>query len=110
MLQVKEQSLLLPEQKTFLLSQGKHKTDSIENVNNTLITASDVMDRTYKELFQTVIKLTSLDDSTSEYHGDVDLNDYIILAASNVYSAHKMIDRILMDLNPGILKDGKFDD
>lgn len=93
---------LRPEQKTLLLPQGEYKRDSIDNLNKTLVVASDVTENVYTQLYGVIEHLTALDQECSQYHGDQDLNNEIIMAASMVNHIQRRIDQKLMDANPHI--------
>lgn len=102
MLQTKESLRLLPEQKTFLLPSGRYKADSLENMNQTLIKASDAMDLVYKQLYGTVTYLTKLDDECSKYQGNIEVNLKLIAMATMADQLGKKFDQLLTDANPGV--------
>jgi len=106
MLQTKEPIRLLPEQKTFLMPQGKFKVNSSENVNKTLIITSDTMNRIFSEIFDTITQLTNLDNECSDYQGDLAMNNDLIIAASAVYRVQNRADKKLVAANPNVLKGG----
>lgn len=89
MQQIKEPTRLLPEQKTFLLSQGKYKKNSHENMNNTLVIASDSMSRCYSDIFETITQLTNQD---------------LIIAAKALNRVQDRLDQNLIKANPYILQ------
>lgn len=93
---------LRPEQKTLLLPQGEYKRDSIDNLNKTLVVASDVTENVYNQLYGVIEHLTALDQECSQYQGDQDLNNEIIMAASMVNHIQHQIDLKLMNVNPHI--------
>jgi len=102
MLKTEEPLRLLPEQKMLLLPQGSYKRDSIDNLNKTLVIASDVEDNVYQQLYCTLEHLTALDDECSKYQGDMQLNNDIILCASLANHIQRRVDQKLMDANPHV--------
>lgn len=94
---------LTPELKMLLLPTSRsYSRDSIDNLNQTLIVASDVAESAYSQLYGTLENLTALDDECSIYQGDIELNDDIILAASLINHIQRRIDKKLVDANPHI--------
>lgn len=102
MLEAKKMNLL-PEQKTLLLPHGgEYKRDSIDNLNKTLVVASDVAENIYHQFYGLAENLTALDQECSKYDGDQDLNDEIIMAASLAKHIQRRIDSKLINANPHI--------
>lgn len=95
---------LTPELKMLLLPTNRsYSRDSIDNLNQTLIVASDVAESAYGQLYGTLENLTALDDECELFQGDIQLNNDIILAASLINHIQRRIDKKLVDANPHIL-------
>ncbi|WP_125711749.1 hypothetical protein [Companilactobacillus kedongensis] len=95
---------LTPELKMLLLPTSRsYSRNSVDNLNQTLIVASDVVESAYGQLYGTLENLTALDDECELFQGDMQLNNDIILAASLINHIQRRIDKKLVDANPHIL-------